>query len=115
VVLSSYTLLFHGANIESSGDIRNCLQADGTHKTNMHDYPTLIVGDQMNIALYLSILKYITTSTYHLFFNFSVSDYARVFHPLAICKSTNEDTVMFKFIDNSFEFIFIRVLLHYND
>jgi hypothetical protein len=75
-------------------DIRNCLQADGTHKANMHGYPTLIVGDQMNIALYLSILKYITTNNLSLNF-IGVSDYARVFHPLAICTSTNEDTAMF--------------------
>jgi hypothetical protein len=47
VVLSSYRLLFHGANMESSEDKRNCLQADGTHKTNMHVYPTLIIGDQI--------------------------------------------------------------------
>jgi hypothetical protein len=45
VVLSSYRLLYHGANINSTENIRSCLQADGTHKTNMHGYPTLKVGE----------------------------------------------------------------------
>jgi hypothetical protein len=29
----------------TSIDPRTCLQADGTHKTNMHGYPTLILGN----------------------------------------------------------------------
>ena len=44
-VISSYRLLQHGVNVNSVDvDIRDCLQADGTHKTNLHGFPALIVG-----------------------------------------------------------------------
>lgn len=43
-VLSTYRLLYHGADLESGLDYRMCLQADGTYKTNIHGFVVLIVG-----------------------------------------------------------------------
>ena len=43
-VLSTYRLLYHGADLESGLNYRMCLQADGTYKTNIHGFVVLIVG-----------------------------------------------------------------------
>ena len=106
-VLSSYRLLYHGIGQSSiMADIRNCLQADGTHKTNLYGYPTLIVGTKnitnifmKNNSNYLSQLISFNDITA------GVSDMARVFHPLAITMSTNEDAPMFQFIGNIYSIV----------
>lgn len=43
-VLSTYRLLHHGYDLETRVDHRKCLQADGTHKINIHGFPALLIG-----------------------------------------------------------------------
>jgi hypothetical protein len=56
-VISTLRLLFHGSTDPNSKcDPRICLQADGTHKTNLHRMPALIIGKKIIISIILSFM-----------------------------------------------------------
>lgn len=83
-----------------------CLQADGTHKTNLHRMPALIIG-KVNFILILTIIfRSLFLAVKQLFFSYlplivvGSSDRSRTFHVLAVALSTHEDSEMFEFIGN---------------
>ena len=73
-VMSTFRLLYHGTNPESSNnDHSDCLQADATHKTNLHGFPTLIVGTFKNLYIFYYTLIYFLVDLFDFIYLFLIS------------------------------------------